>query len=186
MRALLAALLVSLVLAGCAPSVYYVQPPDWRTREKQDAVIQTYSSYLKGWKFYIDPGHGGEDRFNHGPANDVVEADINLNVSLHLADYLRRAGATVILSRDKDTSVALSERPKMANASGADILISVHHNATGTNDRETNLRPSGITQMKAMQSIIPAIMISPNLSSGIFPMSWEMPDRPHRCTLMER
>ena len=138
MRQFYVALTIAILLAGCAPSVYYIQPPDWRTRDKQDAVIQPYSSYLKGWKFYIDPGHGGEDRYNHGPANDVIEADINLKVSLHLADYLRRAGAIVILSRDKDTSVTLSDRPKMANASGADILISVHHNATGGKDNVTN------------------------------------------------
>ncbi|MCX6137032.1 MAG: N-acetylmuramoyl-L-alanine amidase [Ignavibacteriales bacterium] len=138
MRQFYILLLFSILLAGCAPSVYYVKPTDWRTREKQDSVIRTYASSLKGWKFYVDPGHGGEDRFNHGSANDVIEADINLNVSLHLADYLRRAGATVILSRDKDTSVTLSDRPKMANASGADILISVHHNATGGKDNTTN------------------------------------------------
>ena len=128
-----------LLLAGCAPSVYYVKPPDWRTPEKQDSTIHYYSQFVKGWKFYVDPGHGGEDRFNHGPANDVIEADINLRVGTIFGDYLRKAGATVVVSREKDTTVTLSDRPKLSNASGAQIFVSVHHNAVGSSqDRTTN------------------------------------------------
>ena len=128
-----------LTLAGCSPSVYYVKPSDWRTSEKQDSTICYYSQFVKGWKFYVDPGHGGEDRFNHGPAYDVIEPDINLRVGVTLAGYLRKAGADVILSRDKDTTVGLTDRPMLSNASGAQIFISVHHNAVGNSqDRFTN------------------------------------------------
>lgn len=132
-------LLVLLFVVGCGPAVYYVKPPDWRTENRRDSTIAYYSQFDKGWKFYIDPGHGGEDRFNHGPANDVIEADINLRTAMDLADYLRQAGAIVYMSRTKDTTVTLSDRPKLSNASGADIFISVHHNATGNSeDRSTN------------------------------------------------
>ena len=128
-----------LLLAGCAPTVYYVRPPDWRTPEKQDSTIHYYAQYVKGWKFYVDPGHGGEDRFNHGPAYDVIEADINLRVGTIFADYLRKAGATVVISREKDTTVTLSDRPRLSNASGAQIFVSVHHNAVGSSqDKTTN------------------------------------------------
>ena len=139
MRKQFIVLISVLVFVGCAPSVYYVKPVDLRTDQKCDSTIQYYSSYLKGWKFYVDPGHGGEDRFNHGPAYDVIEPDINLRVGVTLAGYLRRAGADVILSRDKDTTVGLTDRPKLSNASGAQIFISVHHNAVGSSqDRFTN------------------------------------------------
>lgn len=139
MRKQIVVLISVLAFAGCAPSVYYVKPADWRTEQKQDSTIQYYSHYIQGWKFYVDPGHGGEDRFNHGPANDVIEPDINLRVGVTLAGYLRRAGSDVILSRDKDTTVGLTERPKLSNASGAQIFISVHHNAVGSSqDKFTN------------------------------------------------
>jgi N-acetylmuramoyl-L-alanine amidase len=102
-----------------------------RIPQRQDSTIQFYSQFIKGWKIYLDPGHGGEDRYNHGPANDVIEADINLRTAIYLADYLKRAGALVYLSRDKDSTVVLSDRPKLSNASGADLFVSIHHNATG-------------------------------------------------------
>jgi N-acetylmuramoyl-L-alanine amidase len=82
------------ILSSCAPSVYYVKPPDWEMKSKRDSAIAVYSKFFKGWKIFVDPGHGGEDRASHGPANDVVEADVNLRVALYLRDYLQAAGAT--------------------------------------------------------------------------------------------
>ncbi|MCE1188058.1 MAG: N-acetylmuramoyl-L-alanine amidase [Ignavibacteria bacterium] len=84
-----------------------------------------------GKKFFLDPGHGGEDRKSVGVNKRVVEADINLAVALELRKYLADAGADVILSRDKDTTIALSDRSELANKSGADFFISIHHNAPG-------------------------------------------------------
>ncbi len=116
-------------LYSCAPKPYYVKPSDWRTQESKDSVIRYYSQFLKGWKIFIDPGHGGSDRRNIGIKKRIVEADVNLKVSIYLRDYLTSAGATVFMSRDKDTTVSLADRVKMATESGADIFISIHHNA---------------------------------------------------------
>ena len=125
-------------LSSCGPSIYYVKPPDWRTAENRDSTIRAYRPYFEGWKIFLDPGHGGEDRRNHGPTGEI-EADMNLRTSLHLRDYLRAAGATVYISRDKDSTVELSDRARLSNASGADIFISVHHNAIGSSqDPSTN------------------------------------------------
>ena len=128
----------SLFYFGCGTSVHYVKPPDWQNKSKQDSTIQYFSQYLKDWKFFIDPGHGGKDRRGKGPKGDAVEADVNLRVSLALRDYLQRAGAKVVLSRDKDATVSLLDRSLMANNSGYDIFISIHHNAVGGGDRTTN------------------------------------------------
>jgi len=121
------------VLLSCAPAVYYVKPPDWRTTEKRDSTIQYYRQFIQGWKFFLDPGHGGEDRRNEGPGGEK-EADINLRTALYLRDYLRAAGAIVFMSREKDTTVDLQDRSRLSNASGADIFISIHHNATGPSE----------------------------------------------------
>jgi N-acetylmuramoyl-L-alanine amidase len=132
-------ILGSLFYLSCGTvHVYYVKPTDWSNKSKQDSTIKYFSQYLNGWKFFIDPGHGGEDRRSKGPKGDVVEADINLRVSLALRDYLERAGAKIVMSRDKDVTVTLSDRSLLANASGCDIFISVHHNSVGNDDRTTN------------------------------------------------
>ncbi|MCL4540068.1 MAG: N-acetylmuramoyl-L-alanine amidase, partial [Bacteroidetes bacterium] len=45
------------------------------------------------------------------------------------------AGAIVFMSRTIDTTVSLLDRPKLAAEDGADIYISIHHNATGGADK---------------------------------------------------
>lgn len=52
----------------------------------------------------IDPGHGGEDG-GAVSADGTVEKDINLDISLPLADMLRVNGYTVRLTRDSDYSI---------------------------------------------------------------------------------
>ncbi|MBI5808662.1 MAG: N-acetylmuramoyl-L-alanine amidase [Ignavibacteriales bacterium] len=117
----------------------YEYPPDWKETVKRDSTIDYYSKYLNGRKIYLDPGHGGEDRKNTNKNGDVIEADVNLNVALNLKKYLEKAGTQVFISRDKDTTVQLAYRSELANNSGAEIFISIHHNAPGkTEDDYTN------------------------------------------------
>ncbi len=128
-----------LILGSCATkkiiyNVYYVKPFDWFPKEKQDSTINFYSPYFKGLKIFLDPGHGGTDRKNKGPAGLAIEADLNLKVALYLRDYLQRAGAIVKMSRDKDTFISLDDRSRLSNEWGADIFISIHHNAPGRPD----------------------------------------------------
>lgn len=132
---LFAILPIVIYFAGCSCSkVHYEYPSDWKTDSLRNATITKYSEFLKGKKIFLDPGHGGEDRRNKGSNELVVEADINLRVALFLRDYLRQAGAEVLMSRDKDTTVPLKLRSELANNSGADIFISVHHNAPGSKE----------------------------------------------------
>ena len=116
---------------GYAEKVLYELPPDWKDLDKRKDVIEIYGEYLEGITFFIDPGHGGEDRRNKSKTGKVVEADVNLYVSLALRDYLEAAGAKVILSRKDDSTVDLHYRSELANKSGADFFISIHHNAPG-------------------------------------------------------
>ncbi len=130
--------LSSLLITGCVPSVHYVTPREWSSPSRRDSIVSSYRPSLEGRVVFLDPGHGGEDRVNHGPGGDAIEADVNLRVGLALRDYLAAAGARVIMSREKDTSIALADRPLMAVRSGAEIFISLHHNATGSADPITN------------------------------------------------
>lgn len=128
--------LISIFISGCVTrkivyNVYYVKPFDWYPEEKRDSTIKFFSPFFKGIKIFIDPGHGGTDRKNKGPAGLAIEADINLKVGLYLREYLTKAGAIVNMSRDRDTFISLDDRSRLANEWGADIFISIHHNAPG-------------------------------------------------------
>lgn len=113
-----------------SPTAYYEVPPDLRSDEALSNVIKKYSNDLDSVKIFIDPGHGGDDRKNKSLSGKAVEADINLNVAFYLKLFLEEAGAVVKMSREKDVTVDLKERPEMANDWKADIFISIHHNAS--------------------------------------------------------
>lgn len=87
----------------------------------------TIAGGLSGKKIVVDPGHGGHDS---GSTNGrAVEKDINLSVSLKLTDLLRARGATVVLTRDRDTFITLDERAAISNRQKCDIFVSVHTNS---------------------------------------------------------
>ena len=74
---------------------------------------------------YLDPGHGGKDpgATRRGSAR---EKDLNLTVSKHLYNYLKKQGFDVKMTRSDDTFVTLAGRSKMANEFKADLFVSVH------------------------------------------------------------
>ncbi|MBN1447880.1 MAG: N-acetylmuramoyl-L-alanine amidase [Bacteroidetes bacterium] len=108
-----------------------MKPPEWKDAFRRDSTIASYRDVLKDVTIFLDPGHGGEDRDGIGPAGDVIEADVNLRVALTLRDYLKQAGANVMLSRESDKTVPLEARAQQANVNKADIFVSIHHNAAG-------------------------------------------------------
>ncbi|MGD9682966.1 MAG: N-acetylmuramoyl-L-alanine amidase [Candidatus Obscuribacterales bacterium] len=83
---------------------------------------------LTGKTIMLDPGHGGNDA---GAIRDSIqEKDINLAVALKLKEQLEAAGATVIMTRDTDTTLALRQRVEMIGARKPDIFVSIHTNAS--------------------------------------------------------
>lgn len=121
-----------LILTNCT-TVYnvplYELPPDWSDMSIREKTINDFSKFLSGKKIFLDPGHGGEDRRNTNRTGEVVEADVNLKVALYLREYLEKSGVQIFISRAKDETVPLAVRSELANASGADLFISIHHNA---------------------------------------------------------
>jgi N-acetylmuramoyl-L-alanine amidase len=80
----------------------------------------------------IDAGHGGPDPGTTA-ANGLREKSTTLAVANRLAGFLRELGYEVHLTRDRDTLIALSDRPAFANRwkSGrpAAVFVSIHANA---------------------------------------------------------
>jgi N-acetylmuramoyl-L-alanine amidase len=80
----------------------------------------------------LDPGHGGPDVGMLGPLGRrpfLREKDVTLAVARALADELRRRGVEVVLTRTKDTLIALADRGRIAAADSASLFVSIHVNA---------------------------------------------------------
>jgi len=74
----------------------------------------------------VDPGHPPAGAT--GPTG-LREAEANLGVALELRRLLEAAGAKVVMTRTGDTPLDLWPRIELAEAAGAELLISVHNNA---------------------------------------------------------
>lgn len=97
-----------------------------------------YTRHLKDFTICLDPGHGGQAHvpdYKRGPTG-VREAEVNLRVALYLRELLQEVGATVVMTRVDDSYVSLVMRSQIANESGADFFISLHHN--GIDNPKTN------------------------------------------------
>jgi N-acetylmuramoyl-L-alanine amidase len=97
----------------------------------------------RGIVITIDPGHGGGDP---GAVNRVLglrESDVTLDISLRLAQMLRKAGWIVHLTRttDRDVTYAgspdsleLSSRIQLANRTNSQLFVSIHIDASTSPD----------------------------------------------------
>jgi N-acetylmuramoyl-L-alanine amidase len=80
----------------------------------------------------VDAGHGGPDNGMTGPIGGplrISEKDVTLAVAKRLAESLRARGVDVLMTRTRDTLIALGDRGRIANQSHGDLFISVHVNA---------------------------------------------------------
>jgi N-acetylmuramoyl-L-alanine amidase len=105
---------------------------------------QTVFSYaLAGKVIVIDPGHGGLD--SGAAREEILEKDVNLQISKKLAQKLSQAGALVVLLRENESDLAgdeftgrikdhknedLLQRVNKANEAKGDLFISIHVNAS--------------------------------------------------------
>lgn len=92
---------------------------------------QENENLLDGAVILLDAGHGGDDNGALGPLGELgaVEKDINLNITLYAAQYLREKGAEVVLTRSDDVFISLSGRVKQIRELQPDISVSIHGNS---------------------------------------------------------
>jgi N-acetylmuramoyl-L-alanine amidase len=86
----------------------------------------------------IDPGHGGVDVGMVGPAGRtpfLQEKDITLGIARAVARELEGRGLRAILTRDRDTLIALGDRGHIAASASASIFVSIHVNAANASWR---------------------------------------------------
>ncbi|GIW50064.1 MAG: hypothetical protein KatS3mg080_0675 [Anoxybacillus sp.] len=93
---------------------------------------------IVGKTIVIDAGHGGKDYGTTG-VNGTIEKMLTLQTALLLSEKLKQMGAHVILTREDDRFLSLSERVQIAGKNKADAFVSIHY------DSALNRTASGLT-----------------------------------------
>jgi N-acetylmuramoyl-L-alanine amidase len=83
---------------------------------------------FKNLKIALDPGHS-PDNGAVGPLR-TLEKDINWQISQRLGRMLKKEGASVLYTREGSEGAGIYQRPSRAAGWRADILISIHNNAS--------------------------------------------------------
>jgi N-acetylmuramoyl-L-alanine amidase len=123
-----------------------VPAPEKSTKVEKNAKPAIVEKNVKRRRLIvIDPGHGGKDPGATG-ALGTREKDVNLAAALELARVLKERGDfDVLLTRDTDVFIPLSERSELANEKNADLFVSLHCNAAG-NRRENGFEVYSVSE----------------------------------------
>jgi N-acetylmuramoyl-L-alanine amidase len=106
-----------------APTTTQAEPPP----SELPAIVAAAPSFRT---LAIDAGHGGDDLGAKGAAG-TTEKDVTLTIARKLRGAVEaRLGLRVLMTRDDDRSVAMTDRTAIANNSKADMFISLHVNAS--------------------------------------------------------
>jgi len=112
------------------PESFEEQKIDFAVTEKhKNNKSQQSKPMNKLRKIVIDAGHGGEDPGAIGPKG-TKEKDINLSIAKRLSEFLKHAGYDVFLTRSNDIFIPLADRTRFANKVTADLFVSIHCNAS--------------------------------------------------------
>ncbi|MEM8923508.1 MAG: N-acetylmuramoyl-L-alanine amidase [Actinomycetota bacterium] len=113
---------VLVLVTGLDPSgAFQVQTPCG------NAATIRWGQPLRSVDVMLDPGHGGDERGAIGPSGET-EAEVNLDVARRTAALLDAQGVSVALTRTGDYRLPIGTRAGLADALGATMLISIHHN----------------------------------------------------------
>ena len=77
----------------------------------------------------LDAGHGGQDP-GALSRTGLQEKDVVLDIARRVRAQLQNAGLEVLLTREDDRFIPLEERTAVANEWQADLLVSIHANAS--------------------------------------------------------
>ena len=94
---------------------------------RETEVLHHRGPALVGKRIVVDPGHGGDDP---GLVVDgLVEAELVWDLAARVEGRLVASGVRTHLTRGRDTTASDAERAEFANATGADLVLSLHVDA---------------------------------------------------------
>lgn len=128
MRKKIELILVMLTLAGLV-----------MVSKKLEKYVNSDKVEKKEYTVVLDAGHGSSDSGKIG-INGVLEKDINLSISKETKKHLEKKGIRVVMTRDKDESLAEGEngnrkvqdmkaRVKRINDTKPNLAVSIHQNS---------------------------------------------------------
>lgn len=136
-------------------------PPEVPSEPVRMTPIDVSALPLAVRRVVIDAGHGGVNLGTH--IDGLSEKELTLDIADRLAEILRDAGFDVLMTRDDDRFITLSDRAHYANTSSADIFISIHINwIAGGNTRGVETYYLGTTDDPELNRLA----ASENLDSG--------------------
>ncbi|QGN58650.1 N-acetylmuramoyl-L-alanine amidase [Nostocoides sp. HKS02] len=91
-------------------------------RERE--LIRRSGHSLSGRTIVLDPGHGGSN--TGASAHGLVESQVVMDLARRIEGRLTAIGVSVIYTRTDSTCPTEDERAALANAAGADLVISLH------------------------------------------------------------
>jgi N-acetylmuramoyl-L-alanine amidase len=94
---------------------------------REAEVLHHRGPALHGKRIVVDPGHGGSDAGE--VAGGIREADVMWDLAARVEGRLVAVGVRADLTRGRDTGATDAERAAFANATGADLLLSLHADA---------------------------------------------------------
>jgi N-acetylmuramoyl-L-alanine amidase len=92
-------------------------------------------------RIVLDAGHGGAQEGALGPGG-LFEKSLALDLAVALKAELERGGAEVLLTREQDVVLPLTERVSFSNHARPDLFLSLHANSMPT--RKLRARVEGI------------------------------------------
>jgi len=122
---------------------------------------------LRSTPIVLDPGHGGYDPGNVAP-DGTKEKDLNLAQALTLKEYLLLWGYWVGFTRTKDVYVPPPERIALAQAMGARVFVSIHHDTPTATRAGVYYSPHPLSQglARRLQAVLgPGTWILPSSAS---------------------
>ncbi|MBS4760447.1 MAG: N-acetylmuramoyl-L-alanine amidase [Clostridium sp.] len=97
---------------------------------------------LKNKTITIDAGHGGTTKdqttfskpygtkyYDNKNKKWIYEKDINLKIAKEIENILKQTGANIVMTRDSDSYITLTDRAEKANESKSNMFVSIHVNA---------------------------------------------------------
>jgi N-acetylmuramoyl-L-alanine amidase len=106
-------------------SIYYEEKKLVIRIKRQPEALE-----LEKLKVAVDAGHGGENSGAEGETSHIVEKKYTLLFAKELEKALLNEGATVFMTREKDTTLSMPERIAMLKEQQPDFLISLHLNSS--------------------------------------------------------
>lgn len=88
------------------------------------------------YRVVLDPGHGGDEPGAVGPSG-LTEKELNLDIAGQAAEILNAEGVPAVLTRAGDYRATLRFRIQVAKDAGAEVFVSLHHNAEPDEQRRT-------------------------------------------------